>query len=55
MRLDEARALRAGGRSSAEARAVYEGAVESAWESYRRLTELLKQDTLPHPLRACGT
>ena len=28
-----------------EARAVYEGAIESAWESYRRLTELLKDDT----------
>ena len=30
---------------SDEARGVYEAAVESAWDSYRRLTELLKLDT----------
>ena len=45
VRLDEARALVPDGLSG-EARAVYEGAVESAWESYRRLTALLKADTL---------
>ena len=45
VRLDEARALVPEGLSG-EARAVYEGAVEAAWESYRRLTQLLKQDTL---------
>jgi thymidylate synthase ThyX len=45
VRLDEARALVPGGLAP-EARAVYEGAVESAWESYRRLTGLLRQDTL---------
>jgi len=45
VRLDEARAHVPEG-LSAEARAVYEGAVESAWESYRRLTGLLKTDTL---------
>ncbi len=45
VRLDEARALVPPGLAP-EARAVYENAVESAWESYRRLTALLKQDTL---------
>jgi thymidylate synthase ThyX len=44
VRLDEARALVPEGLTP-EARAVYEGAVESAWESYRRLTGLLKADT----------
>jgi len=45
VRLDEARAIVPGGLSP-EALVVYEDAVESAWESYRRLTELLKADTL---------
>src|SRR5512147_1237920 len=45
VRLDEVRALVPGGLSG-EARRVYEGAVESAWESYRRLTSLLRIDTL---------
>jgi thymidylate synthase ThyX len=45
VRLDEARALVPEGLTP-EARAVYEGAVESAWGSYRRLTALLRQDTL---------
>ena len=45
VRLDEARAFVPDGMSG-EARAVYEGAVEAAWESYRRLTQMLKQDTL---------
>jgi thymidylate synthase ThyX len=45
VRLDEARAVVPEGLSG-EALAVYEGAVEAAWESYRRLTQLLKQDTL---------
>jgi thymidylate synthase ThyX len=45
VRLDEVRAL-VPGALAGEARAVYEAAVESAWESYRRLTELLKADTL---------
>jgi thymidylate synthase ThyX len=45
VRLDEVRALVPAG-LTLEARAVYEGAVESAWESYRRLTALLRQDTL---------
>jgi thymidylate synthase ThyX len=45
VRLDEARAHVPEGLSS-EARAVYEAAVDSAWESYRRLTGLLKADTL---------
>src|SRR5512143_4158816 len=45
VRLDEARAHVPGDLAS-EARAVYEAAVESAWESYRRLTALLKEDTL---------
>src|SRR4029453_15744605 len=44
VRLDEVRALvpeSLGG----EARSVYEAAIEEAWDSYRRLTELLKVDT----------
>jgi len=45
VRLDEVRAL-VPGHLRGEARTVYEGAVESAWESYRRLTALLKEDTL---------
>jgi thymidylate synthase ThyX len=45
VKLDEARALVTDGLAP-EARAVYEGAIESAWESYRRLTGLLRQDTL---------
>jgi thymidylate synthase ThyX len=45
VRLDEARAFVPAGLGP-EARAVYEGAVERAWESYRRLTGLLFQDTL---------
>jgi thymidylate synthase ThyX len=45
VRLDEARALVPEGLSG-EARLEYEGAVEAAWESYRLLTRLLKQDTL---------
>ena len=45
LRLDEVRARVPGGLTP-EARTVYEGAVEAAWESYRRLTSLLKHDTL---------
>jgi thymidylate synthase ThyX len=45
VRLDEARAHVPEGLSP-EARAVYEGAVLAAWESYRRLTALLRADTL---------
>jgi len=45
VRLDEARALVPEGLSP-EARAIYEAAVDSAWQSYRRLTDLLKADTL---------
>ena len=44
VRLDEVRALvpeSLGG----EARSVYEAAIEGAWDSYRRLTELLRVDT----------
>jgi len=44
VRLDEVRALVP--ELPAEARAVYEGAIESAWEAYRRLTTLLGADTL---------
>src|SRR5215471_3903617 len=44
VRLDEARAL-VPESLAGEARSVYEAAIESAWESYRRLTELLKLDT----------
>jgi thymidylate synthase ThyX len=45
VRLDEIRAHVPEGMSG-EARTVYEGAIESAWEAYRRLTALLKEDTL---------
>ena len=44
VRLDEVRAL-VPESLSGEARGVYEAAIESAWDSYRRLTELLKLDT----------
>jgi len=44
VRLDEIRAHVPAGLSG-EARAVYEGAIEAAWESYRRLTTLLREDT----------
>jgi thymidylate synthase ThyX len=44
VRLDEVRAHVPDG-LPAEARAVYERAVEDAWESYRRLTALLREDT----------
>jgi thymidylate synthase ThyX len=44
VRLDEARAL-VPESLAGEARSVYEAGVETAWESYRRLTELLKVDT----------
>jgi thymidylate synthase ThyX len=44
VRLDEARAFVPGG-LAAEARAVYEDAVLSAWASYRRLNELLLPET----------
>lgn len=44
VRLDEARAHVPAGLAP-EARAVFEGAIESAWESYRRLTALLRPDT----------
>jgi thymidylate synthase ThyX len=45
VRLDEVRAFVPGG-LSAEARAVYERAVTDAWEAYRGLAEILKEDTL---------
>ncbi len=45
VRLDEIRAHVPEGLAG-EARRVYEGAIESAWEDYRRLTTLLKDDTL---------
>jgi len=45
VRLDEVRAYVPPGLSP-EARAVYEQAVEGAWEAYRRLSELLKEGTL---------
>ena len=45
VRLDEVRAL-VPESLTGEARAVYEAAIESAWESYRRLTALLRADTL---------
>ncbi len=45
VRLDEIRAHVPDG-LSVEARAVYEQAIESAWEGYRRLTALLGEDTL---------
>src|SRR5574340_735561 len=44
VRLDEVRAHVPEG-LSAEARAVYEGAVEAAWQAYRRLTTILVDDT----------
>jgi thymidylate synthase ThyX len=45
VRLDEVRAFVPDGLSD-DARAVYEGAVADAWESYRRLNAILKEDTL---------
>ena len=45
VRLDEIRAFVPGGLTD-EARAVYEGAIESAWRAYRELTAILRQDTL---------
>jgi thymidylate synthase ThyX len=45
VRLDEIRAHVPDGLAG-EARAVYLGAIESAWEAYRRLTALLREDTL---------
>jgi thymidylate synthase ThyX len=45
VRLDEVRAL-VPESLTGEARSVYEAAIESAWESYRRLTALLRTDTL---------
>jgi thymidylate synthase ThyX len=45
VRLDEIRAHVPDGLGG-EARAVYEGAVESAWQAYRELTALLRHDTL---------
>ncbi|HEY7924768.1 MAG TPA: FAD-dependent thymidylate synthase [Vicinamibacteria bacterium] len=44
VRLDEVRAL-VPESLAGEARSVYEAAIEGAWDSYRRLTELLKVDT----------
>src|SRR5512143_3301382 len=45
VRLDEIRAYVPSGLSD-EARSIYETAVESAWEAYRTLTALLREDTL---------
>jgi len=45
VRLDEIRAHVPDGLSD-QARRVYEGAIESAWEAYRRLNGLLIEDTL---------
>jgi thymidylate synthase ThyX len=45
VRLDEVRAL-VPETLAGEARVVYEAAIESAWESYRRLNGLLRVDTL---------
>jgi thymidylate synthase ThyX len=45
VRLDEIHAYVPAGLSD-EARAVYEGAIESAWDAYRTLTTLLREDTL---------
>ena len=45
VRLDEIRAYVPPGLSGS-AHAVYEQAVEGAWDAYRRLSELLKEDTL---------
>jgi thymidylate synthase ThyX len=44
VRLDEVRAYEPGGLPS-QARSVYETAVEGAWEAYRQLTAILKDDT----------
>jgi len=44
VRLDEVRAL-VPESLTGEARNVYEAAIEAAWDSYRRLSELLKVDT----------
>src|ERR1700674_2281526 len=44
VRLDEIRAHVPSGLAG-EARAVYEQAVEAAWEAYRQLSGLLKEDT----------
>jgi thymidylate synthase ThyX len=45
VRLDEIKAHVPEGLSR-EARGVYNGAIEDAWEAYRKLTEILKGDTL---------
>ena len=45
MRLDEARAFVPEGLSPA-AHAVYEAEIAAAWEAYRRLTDILREDTL---------
>jgi thymidylate synthase ThyX len=45
VRLDETRAY-VPDSLAGEARSVYEEAIESAWETYRRLTTLLRKDTL---------
>ena len=45
MRLDEVRAFVPDGLSPA-ARAVYEAEIAAAWETYRRLTDILREDTL---------
>jgi len=45
VRLDEIKAHVPEGLSP-EARGIYNGAIEDAWESYRKLTELLRDDTL---------
>src|SRR4029453_2423406 len=46
VRLDEVRAL-VPESLAGEARSVYESAIEGAWDSYRRLTGLLKAETRP--------
>ena len=38
-----------------EARAVFERAVVEAWESYARLSAILKDDTFAHPASGCAT
>ena len=43
VRLDEVRALVPESLGRRSARSVYEAAIESAWESYRRLTALLQR------------
>ncbi|HEY6553763.1 MAG TPA: FAD-dependent thymidylate synthase, partial [Vicinamibacteria bacterium] len=45
VKLDEARAFVPEGLSP-EARAVYEADIAAAWEAYRRLTDILREDTL---------